>query len=81
MIYENTPESDRTLREIIAKSASENIDKLLDRGEFVDLLKSHGSLAADVLKEVVTPKNQKSLQMICGGFPRRRRRGRFVRVS
>jgi hypothetical protein len=54
IIYENTPETDRSLRDVIAHGAGQNAKKLLDRGEFVDLLKTHGSLAVDVLHEAVT---------------------------
>jgi hypothetical protein len=43
IIYDNTPETDRILRDVIVQGASENIDGLLDRGKFVDLLKSHGT--------------------------------------
>ena len=61
MIYENTPETDRTLRNVIVQGASENAKKLLDRGEFIDLLKSHGALAADILKRVLLmPTERKS---------------------
>jgi len=53
LIYNNTLETDRILRDVIVQEASKNIKELLDRGEFVDLLKRHGDFAAEVLKEVV----------------------------
>ena len=54
IIYDNTPETDWMLRDVIVQGVSENVNRLLDRGEFVDLLKSHGTFAADVLRKVVS---------------------------
>lgn len=53
LIFENTPASDRMLREVVIRKASENAKALFDRGEFVALLQSHGDFAADVLRDVV----------------------------
>jgi len=41
------------LREIIIWKASDHAKALLDRGEFVTLLQSHGHFAAEVLKGVL----------------------------
>ncbi|KAH8743926.1 hypothetical protein BGZ57DRAFT_779077, partial [Hyaloscypha finlandica] len=38
LIFENTLASDRILREVIIRKASENAQALFDRGEFVALL-------------------------------------------
>jgi hypothetical protein len=53
LVFENTPESDRMLREVIIRKASENAKALFDRGEFVALLQSHGDFATEVLRDVV----------------------------
>jgi hypothetical protein len=53
LIYENTVDSDRMLREVIIRKASENVKALFDRGEFVELLRSHSEFAIEVLKDVV----------------------------
>lgn len=53
LVYENTVEEDKMLRDVIVKAASDNIKALLDRGEFVELLKSYGDFATDILKNVV----------------------------
>jgi hypothetical protein len=53
LVFENTPESDRMLREVIIQKASENARALFDRNEFVALLESHGSFAAEVLRDVL----------------------------
>ena len=38
LIYENTLDNDRMLREVIIQKASENVKALFGRGEFVELL-------------------------------------------
>jgi hypothetical protein len=53
IILENTLESDFMLREVIIRKASDHAKVLLDRGEFVALLQSHGHFAAEVLKGVL----------------------------
>lgn len=53
LVYNNTVEIDRMLRDVIVQGASKNAKTLLDRGEFVDLLKSQSDLAVEVLREVV----------------------------
>ena len=53
LIYENTLDDDRMLREVIIQKASENVKALFDRGEFVELLRSHGDFAMEVLIDVV----------------------------
>jgi len=53
LVYENTMESDRAIRNVIVQTASDNIKALLDRGEFVELLNSHGELATEILKKLV----------------------------
>ena len=54
IIYDNAPETDRILQDVIVQRASKNINRLLDCGEFVDLLKSHSNFAAEVLRRVVS---------------------------
>lgn len=53
LVYNNTVETDRMLRDAIVQGASKNVKALLDRGEFVDLLKSQSDLTVEVLREVV----------------------------
>lgn len=53
LVYENTMETDRMLRDIIVQTASINVKALLDRGEFVELLKDHGDLATEIMGKVV----------------------------
>jgi hypothetical protein len=53
LIYENTTESDRTVKDIIIQAASDNIKALLDRDEFTEVLNSYGELATSILKRVV----------------------------
>lgn len=75
LIYENTMETDRTIRDIIAKTASVNIKALLDRGEFVEMLNSCGELATDILKrEVASSKPVNGFDL--SGFRSGRGRGR-----
>lgn len=54
LIFENTLESDRMLREVIIRKADENAKALFDRGEFVALLKSHGEFAAEIWRHRVS---------------------------
>lgn len=53
-LYENTVETDRMLRDVIVQGASDNVKNLLDRGEFVEMLKSHGDIATEIMHKVVT---------------------------
>lgn len=53
LVFENTPESDRMLREVIVRKAGKNAKALFDRGEFVSLLKSNGDFAAEILRHFV----------------------------
>ena len=53
LIFENTPESDRMLREVTIRKASEDTRALFDRGEFVALLKDRSDFAADILRDIV----------------------------
>ena len=55
LIFENTPQSDRMLREVIIRKASENTKALFDRREFIALLQSHSDFAVEVLRDVVFP--------------------------
>jgi hypothetical protein len=50
-------ESDRAIRDAIVQIASENIKALPDRGEFIELLNSHGELTTEILKKLVASGN------------------------
>ncbi|RFU33137.1 hypothetical protein B7463_g3156, partial [Scytalidium lignicola] len=70
LVFENTPESDQMLREVIIRKASENAKTLFDRGEFVALLQSHGYFAAEVLRDVVFnhPNDEREVEPDDWGF-------------
>jgi hypothetical protein len=53
LIYDNTPDNDRMLREVIIRKVSEDVKALFDRSEFIDLLQSHGDFTTEVLRSVV----------------------------
>jgi hypothetical protein len=53
LIFDNTPESDLMLREVIIRNAIDHAQALFDRGEFVELLRSDGDFATEVLKGVL----------------------------
>jgi len=57
LIYDNTLDNDRVLRDIIIQKASENVKVLFDRGEFIDLLQAGGDFAMEVLRSVVFDSN------------------------
>jgi hypothetical protein len=57
LVYENTMESDRAIRDVIVQTASDNVKALLDRGEFIEFLNSHGELATEILKKLVVSGN------------------------
>jgi hypothetical protein len=50
LLYEETLESDRLLKDVAIKTAGEHVNELMDRGEFAVLYKENGELAFDVLK-------------------------------
>jgi len=53
LLYDNTPRSDRLLRDVIAETAKKNILTLIDKQDFEELMVDHGDLAVDVLKSVL----------------------------
>lgn len=61
-VLENTMESDRPLRDVIVRVASEHAKDLLDRDDFVDMLKNHGDVAADILRKVVKRCDEPALE-------------------
>jgi hypothetical protein len=50
LLYEETLDSDRFLKDIAMKTASDHAKELTDRGEFVSLCKENGEIAFDILK-------------------------------
>jgi hypothetical protein len=49
LIYEETLESDRLLKDVAVNMAGQHMKKLVDREEFVDLCKNNGVIAFDVM--------------------------------
>lgn len=50
LLWNNTMDDDRLLRNAIVIVAGNHIKTLLDRGEFVDLMREHGSFSLDIVK-------------------------------
>lgn len=50
ILYEETPENDRMLKDVAIKFAASSVEKFLDRGEFVTLCKERGDVSLDLLK-------------------------------
>ncbi|KUJ17730.1 uncharacterized protein LY89DRAFT_669023 [Mollisia scopiformis] len=48
-LWDNTVESDRQLRNVVIQAAHDNLDELLDRGEFRDLMQSRGDFCFDIV--------------------------------
>ncbi len=55
LLWENTVDTDRNLRDVVLESAKTNIKALLDRGDFVELMQSRGNLCVEVLKVILDP--------------------------
>ena len=55
-LYENTPESDRLLKDVAIRTAAQHAKELIDHGEFVDLFRNCKGIAFDVLKQALLPK-------------------------
>lgn len=53
LLYDNTPQSDRLLRDVVAESAKRHIMTLIKKEDFEKVMVSHGDLAVDVLKSVL----------------------------
>lgn len=58
LVFDNTVETDRMLRDVIVQVASDNARALLDRGEFVEMLKHHGDIATEIMRMVITKYDQ-----------------------
>lgn len=67
-VLENTMETDRLLRDVIVRVASEHAKDLLDRDEFVEMLRNHGDIAADILRKVVKGCDQPALEQRGAGL-------------
>jgi len=52
LIYSNAIEPDKNLRNVIAQ-IKERIKALLEKGEFMTVLKDHGNLSLDVIRKMV----------------------------
>lgn len=52
-VLENAMKTDRLLRDVIVRVASEHVKELLDHDDFVEMLKNHGDIAADIFCKVV----------------------------
>ncbi|KAF7870430.1 hypothetical protein EAF04_004175 [Stromatinia cepivora] len=52
LLWENTPSSDMLLRNAVVTAAASHIDVLLDRGEFVEFMSTHGDFAVEVMKRM-----------------------------
>jgi hypothetical protein len=50
LLWENTVDNDRLLRNVVIEVSNEHIDDLLDCGEFVKLMGSQGSFCLEVLR-------------------------------
>ncbi|KAG4433153.1 hypothetical protein IFR05_011366 [Cadophora sp. M221] len=50
LLYKETMENDRPMKDIAVKTAGKHVKDLCDRGEFVALCKEEGEIAFDVLK-------------------------------
>lgn len=48
-LWENTVESDVALKRSILRFVATNVSKLVEKREFLDVVRSHGDLAVDVL--------------------------------
>ena len=49
-IFEGTPETDRMLWDVAMPFAGSKLKELMDRGEFVEMLKDHGKIAVAFMK-------------------------------
>ena len=58
LLYRNTQQNDRLLREVVVNYIGKNIDKLMERDDFIEIMKEHGELATDVLKLVLKGKSE-----------------------
>ncbi|TVY90574.1 hypothetical protein LAWI1_G002952 [Lachnellula willkommii] len=56
LLYEETLESDRVLKDVAVKTAGKHVNDLVDRGEFAALCKVNGELGFDILKASLTAK-------------------------
>ena len=54
LLYDNTPQSDRLLRDVIAETAEKHIKTLICEEDFVEVMVRNGDLAVDVLKSVLS---------------------------
>ncbi|KAG4033608.1 hypothetical protein MFRU_004g01120 [Monilinia fructicola] len=51
LLWDNTAESDKLLRDAVVTAAATHGDGLLDRGDFVEFMSKHGDFAVEVMKK------------------------------
>jgi hypothetical protein len=66
LLYDNTLQSDRLLRDVIAETAKKNILNLIDKPDFEELMVNHGDLAVDVLKSVLLGRGEVDFNVTYG---------------
>jgi hypothetical protein len=55
MIYDETPESDKGLRDVAIKAARDNLGDLMETEAFIELLKENPDISVDILKVASQP--------------------------
>ncbi|KAJ8067098.1 hypothetical protein OCU04_004475 [Sclerotinia nivalis] len=66
LLWENTPSSDMLLRDSVVTAAASHINVLLNRGEFVEFMSTHGDFAVEVLKRM---KGRNNLVVTGNSYP------------
>lgn len=62
LIYDNTVESDRLLRDVVARYINDHLAALLKQKEFIELMKEHGELALDIVTLQLEDSKSRSAQ-------------------
>ncbi|KAG0646411.1 Kelch repeat and BTB domain-containing 5, partial [Hyphodiscus hymeniophilus] len=62
VVYEETPQSDRSLKEVMIKAAGEHARYLLERSEFLSLCTQSNDVCLDLLKEVVASASKREVK-------------------
>jgi len=57
LLYAETPETDRLLKDVAIKAAASHVKELVNQAECVDLCRKNGEIAFDMLKAPLDPQS------------------------
>jgi len=74
LLYAETPESDRLLKDVAIQAAADHVEELVKSSDFVGLCQANGEIGIDVLKACYLPSAPQATPSASTGWPEQCRR-------